>query len=211
MQELTIPAAEILTMLHAPPSPLPINGGTWPVQSKWTFDDLARLPDDGNRYELIAGVLYMSPSPRYNHQYIVSTLLRILGSYIAAHKLGVVLPAPFEIRLPFAVHAVQPDVLFIRNDNQPPPNAPFFAGIPDLVVEVISPSSLRLDRVLKFATYEDAGVPELWLVDPVARSVEVYVHDEQFFTLHGQFSMGDVLTSPLLPEFNLEVATLFAW
>lgn len=211
MQELTISAAEILTMLHAPPLPLPINGGTWPVQSKWTFDDLAHLPDDGNRYELIAGVLYMSPSPRYNHQFIVAAIMAELRQYVMRHKLGIVLPAPFEVRLPLAVHAVQPDILFIRNDNQPPPDAAFFAGIPDLIVEVISPSSLRLDRVLKFATYEEAGVPELWLVDPVARSVEVYVRDEQFFTLHGQFSISEVLTSPLLPEFNLEVATLFAW
>ena len=153
---------------------LPAEGGPWPAQGDWTYEDYVRLPDDGQRYEIIAGVLYVTAAPTFGHQYIVAELFAALRAYVRQRELGVVLPAPFEVHLPDIAQPVQPDVLFLRAERQPPPEAGYFEGVPDLVVEVLSPSTARTDRVVKFWAYEQAGVPEYWIVDPRARLVEVY-------------------------------------
>ncbi|MFQ5595393.1 MAG: Uma2 family endonuclease, partial [Anaerolineae bacterium] len=166
---------------------LPAEGGPWPAQGEWAYEDYLRLPDDGRRYEIIEGVLYVTAAPRFNHQYVVGELFAALRAYIRQHHLGVVIPAPFEVHLPDIAWPVQPDVLFIRAERQPLPEASSFEGTPDLVVEVLSPSTARRDRVVKFWAYERAGVPEYWIVDPRVPMIEVYVLQEGVYTLHGQY------------------------
>jgi len=178
---------------------------------QWTYDDYLRLPNDGNRYEIINGVLYMANAPSYDHQFTVSKLDRLIGGYVDQHQLGVVLVAPFEIHLSEIAKPVQPDVFFIATKRQPKAGDKLFAGVPDLIIEVISKSSVRTDRVIKFAAYELAGVREYWLVDPRFRFVEVYSlsSDTQEYGLEGQFGLGEQLHSIVLPDFTLEVESIF--
>jgi Uma2 family endonuclease len=143
----------------APPLPTFLElEGEWPVQGEWTYEDYLRLPDDGRRYEIIRGVLYVVNAPSYDHQYTVTKLNRLIGDYVERRQLGIALVAPFEIHLPGIARPVLPDVFFITAQRQPSPGASFFTGAPDLIVEVLSPSTARLDRVVKFEAYEQAGV-----------------------------------------------------
>ncbi|MEK7328569.1 MAG: Uma2 family endonuclease, partial [Chloroflexota bacterium] len=147
---------------------------SWPSQGQWTYEDYIRLPDDGKRYEIIEGVLYVANTPSYEHQFAVGEIYRQVANFVTERKLGITIPAPFEVHLPGIAKPVQPDVLFIAAQRQPASDTQIFEGAPDLVVEVISPSSLRLDQHIKFGAYEQAKVREYWLVDPKPRSVEVY-------------------------------------
>ena len=208
---MTLETLEITAppVAEEPEVELPAEGGPWPPQGQWTYEDYLRLPDDGRRYEIIAGVLYVTAAPRFNHQYIVGELFAALHRYVREHQLGVVIPAPFEVLLPGIASPVQPDLLFIRTERQPPPEATSFKGTPDLIVEVLSPSTARRDRVVKFWAYERAGVPEYWIVDPHARLVEVYVLQEGVYTLHGQYVGEETLSSPTFPDLTLPIQELF--
>ena len=182
----------------------------WPSQGEWTYEDYKRLPDDGPRYEIIGGVLYMTPAPGFDHQYIVGELFAILRAFIRKHQLGLVLVAPFEVRLPDVAPVVQPDLLFIAAERKPLPGDQAFSGAPDLVVEVLSPSTTRTDRVVKFSAYERAGVGEYWLVNPSARTAEVYALSEDgIYELHGEFSASGTVTSRVLSGLAFPLDDLF--
>ncbi len=142
------------------PSALPPTEGEqpWPAQGEWTYADYLHLPDDGRRYEIIEGVLYMANAPSYNHQFTVAALVRYLGNFVLEQNLGIVIGAPFEVHLPGIAKPMQPDVLFIAAERQPHAGTQIFEGAPDLIVEVLSPSSLRLDQYNKFGAYERAGI-----------------------------------------------------
>lgn len=195
------------------PLTLPESGGRkWPVQGKWTYEDYLRLPDDGRRYEVIRGYLYVTPAPIFDHQYAVSQINRLLGNFVAEHRLGVVLAAPFDIRLPGGIgNPVQPDVVFIRRERQPRSGDRRFEGVPDLVVEVLSSGNWRFDRNTKLEAYRDAGVPELWLVDPRVRTVEVFAlaADRSEYILREQRGEGETVGSAVLSGLRLDVAGLF--
>jgi Uma2 family endonuclease len=197
----------------AAPLTFPESGGrTWPVQGNWTYEDYLRLPDDGRRYEVIRGFLYVTPAPSFDHQYTVSQVNRLLGNFVADHRLGVVLVAPFDVRLPGAIgNPVQPDVMFIRRERQPRSGDRRFEGVPDLVVEVLSPGNWRFDRKVKLKAYQEAGIPELWLVDPLARTVEAYVlaADRSEYVLHEQRKEGESVGSVVLSGLQVDVAGFF--
>ena len=193
----------------APPAP------AQPTPRKWTYADYRALPDDGNRYEIIEGVLYMANAPSYEHQYVSMMLSRALINHVLERKLGIVLAAPFEVHLSEDTRPVQPDILFIASTRQPKAGAKFFAGAPDLIVEVISPGSLRLDRVVKFNIYEKVGVAEYWIVDPKTRAIEVHVltkieTGEFEYVLLGSFGPNEVVQSSVLSDINLATEPLFA-
>ncbi len=183
----------------------------WPAQGQWTYEDYLRLPDDGKRYEIIDGVLYMANAPDFDHQFTVTKLDRFLGRYVEEQNLGIVLVAPFEIHLPGIARPVQPDVFFIAADRQPRSGAKFFEGAPDLIIEVVSPGSVRLDRTIKFNAYERAGVCEYWLADPRTRFIEVHLLSAETseYVMLGQFGPGEQVTSTVLPNLALPVEELF--
>ena len=183
---------------------------SWPPQGQWTYEDYLRLPDDGKRYEIIEGVLYVANAPSYERQFAVSRLVKELATFVDERALGVVIAAPFEVHLPGIAKPVQPDVLFIAAQRQPASDTQIFEGAPDLVVEVISPGSLRLDQHIKFGAYEQAKVREYWLVDPKTRSVEVYTlpADGVEYALLGQFGSGERLKSAVLAGLELAVNDL---
>jgi len=133
----------------------------------WTLDDLYALPDDGNKYELIRGELFVTPAPTLEHESILARLTRILDPYVAAHNLGLIFRARAALR--FKGSEAEPDLMVRRPtaadqtwETAPPPS---------LLVEVLSPSTRRRDRKEKRDFYLDAGVAEYWIVDPEAKAI----------------------------------------
>lgn len=182
----------------------------WPAQGHWTYEDYLRLPDDGRRYEVIRGVLYVSPAPGYDHQYVVTYLFRRLDRFVEDHGLGLFLTSPFDVLMGNIATPIQPDFLFLRAGREPRTGRPNFQGAPDLVVEVLSPSNRRYDRKIKLEAYEEAGVQEYWLVDPMARTVVIHVLGRN--GRYAEFDRGgerDTVRSRVLEGFSLRVADLF--
>jgi Uma2 family endonuclease len=189
---------------------LPAREQSWPAQGEWTYEDYSRLPDDGQRYEIIEGVLYVTAAPSFDHQFTVTQLAVHLDNHVTQHQLGIVLVAPFEVHLPGIARPVQPDVLFIAAERAPQPGAANLTGAPDLIVEVLSPSTARTDRVVKFGAYERAAVREYWLVDPRTRSVEVYsLSQDGTYEMTGQHTPGESVASAVLDDLAVPVGDLF--
>jgi Uma2 family endonuclease len=140
-----------------------------------TYDDLCRMPDDGQRYEIIAGELIVSPSPARAHQWFSINLIETLVGYVRQHRLGRVFHASVDVRLsPHDI--VQPDLLFIRQDRLHIYKARGdVQGAPDLVVEIISPSSRKTDPGAKLDLYARSGIREYWLADPMKRRFQQFV------------------------------------
>ncbi len=187
------------------------DGRDWPPQGEWTYEDYLLLPEDRNRYEVIRGCLYVTSSFTTEHQFTLLELACSLKAFISAEKLGIILLAPFDIKLPSGIaDPVEPDMMFCRKGNQPTRGSAFFEGVPDLLAEILSPETWERDRTIKLEAYEEAGVPEYWLVDPDAQTVEVYVLEKgKGYTETVRGVEGDEVWSFLLPRFRVNVSELF--
>jgi len=181
----------------------------WPQQGEWTYADYQQLPDDGRRYEIIDGVLYMTNAPNIDHQFTVMEAARQMSNFVIERQLGYVLTAPFEVHLSERTRPVLPDVIFIQKDRWPGAGAAFFEGAPDLIVEVLSPSTSRTDRIVKFEAYEQAGVREYWIANPKTRSVEVFVLSGGEYALLNEFVSGEEIESSVLLGLKVPVNLLF--
>ena len=180
---------------------------TAPPALKRTYADYCRTPDD-ERYELLDGELVMSPSPNSAHQITVMELGTLLHMFVKARRLGQVFFAPYDVVLS-ETDVVQPDLLFISNERAyiiTPANA---RGAPDLVVEILSPSTAERDRTFKRALYARYGVREYWLVDPDTRTVTVLLLDEDAFVEIARYGAGQTLTSPTLAGFTVNLDDIF--
>jgi len=138
--------------------------------NKLTYKDYLGFPDDGNRHEIIDGDHRMNPAPSVYHQAVSRRIQFQLYSQIELKSLGVVANAPIDVEL--APHdIVQPDLVIVLADRKiiTPTK---IKGVPDHIVEILSPSSDHSDRVLKFNLYEKVGVPEYWIVDPFEHEVQ---------------------------------------
>lgn len=144
------------------------------LQRPLTYDDLLEMPDDGLRRELLGGELIVTPAPSPGHQRILRSLFLAVNQHVVGHGLGEVFFAPVDVRLG-RFNIVQPDMIFLASARPRVPDAQqAIDGAPDLVVEVISPSSAGIDRVRKMALYADSGIAEYWIADPAARSIVCY-------------------------------------
>jgi Uma2 family endonuclease len=137
----------------------------------WTVADLAEMPDDGQRYEVIDGELFVTPSPALRHQDAIIELLFLLRPYVASHAVGHVVCSPADVTFS-PRRGVQPDLFVAPLVNGRRPKT--LSEIRELLlaVEILSPSSARADRVVKRSMYRDEGVAEYWLVDLDARTFE---------------------------------------
>ncbi len=179
-----------------------------PPQGEWTYDDYARLPDNGMRYEVIRGDLYMTPAPIPKHQKAVANLYGYLWEYLKKQPIGEIFFAPIDVLLPDLASPVQPDLLFITQDRLDIVKEKFIEGSPDLIVEVLSPGSHTLDRRTKFETYARAGVREYWLVDPDSRTIEIFVLRGQAYAPLGSFGPEERTRSEVLAEFGVKAAEI---
>ncbi len=146
---------------------------TQPARSVWTYAEFARLPDDGNRYEVIAGEVHMTPAPRPLHQRAVISLSSLLEGFAREHDLGWVLPGPIDVLFAEGDY-FEPDLVFVRRERKEIISDRGVEGPPDLVVEVLSGSTAARDRGIKRERYALFGVAHYWAVDVEERRIEVY-------------------------------------
>ncbi|QJD84886.1 Uma2 family endonuclease [Cohnella herbarum] len=174
-----------------------------------TYEIYAEMPDDGKRYEVIDGMLeLMSPSPTAAHQSISLELIHELRQGCKTDYLIYV--APLDVILN-DTNVVQPDVLMIHRSRQHIVTSRGVEGPPDLVVEVLSPGSRKRDRLKKMAVYEKHGVPEYWIIDPEARTLEQYrLNDRKQFDLLELFEGDDMVVSDKLPCVSFVVHRIFS-
>ena len=172
----------------------------------WTYQNYLGL-DDEIHFEIIGGKALMSPSPGLFHQRWVFRLARIMERHAAARKLGEVLVAPIDVVLD-QENVVQPDVVFVSAANAGLLDARGIMGAPDLVVEIISPTSLRRDRYDKRELYARFGVKEYWLADVANRSIEVLALQQGAYQLLSCATDEGKVRSEILAGFELELSSL---
>jgi Uma2 family endonuclease len=181
-----------------------------PTAVMLTADDLLALPDDGNRYELVEGTLVCMPPASYRSGVVALNLGAAMTAYVRQHRLGICSGADGGVRLraePDTVRA--PDVSFIRADRVPPGGleAGYFAGAPDLAVEVLSPSDRYPEVQRKVQEYLDAGTPLVWVLDPESRSATVTRADGRSTYLG---SDGVLDGEDILPGFRIGLTDVWA-
>jgi Uma2 family endonuclease len=175
-------------------------------QTGLTYEDLQAFPEDNLRRELIDGELIVTAAPATRHQRVVAKLVLRLGSYCEMNG-GEALPAPYDIFLS-NTNVVEPDVVYVRPENRDRFEKKFFRSAPDLVIEVSSPSTRRLELIRKRELYERFAVPEYWFVDLDAERVEVYRLEQDRYGHPLLFARGERLETPQAPGFALGVEDL---
>ena len=172
----------------------------------FTYEDLLHWENDQKRHELIKGDHFMTPSPSYEHQRIAFKLAVQIELYVQENQLGDVFVAPVDVVLS-DYDVLVPDIGFVRAERLTIIADGVVKGAPDLVVEVLSPSSLQRDKSSKFKQYSLYGVKEYWIVDPDKQTIEVHDLEEQ--KRIAIFGSRQRLNSPTFPDINLEMCKIF--
>ena len=188
------------------PTPTYAIAELFPMQGDWTEEEYLAL-DTNRLIELSDGKLETLPMPSDFHQLISGRLFAALFAFVTAKRLGQVRYAPLRVRLGPGKFR-EPDLVFVAAAHDDRRGKQYWQP-PDLVVEVISPDDPRRDRVVKRREYAQAGIPEYWLIDPEAATVEVHLLQGQGYKLAETLQSGDELTSAQVPGWGLVVAELF--
>jgi Uma2 family endonuclease len=178
------------------------------LPNPFTYDDYIALPDDGKRYEIIEGEVSMTPAPSPRHQEIQVRLSAALFFFVDKHSLGRVLSSPIDLVLSM-VDVVQPDVLFVARDRLHIIAKKNLVGIPNLIVEILSPSSTTRDQKEKLNLYQRYGLPEYWIVDPDSQTVDVYLSAANRLEKVETLKIGEQLHSRQVPGLVLELSDVF--
>jgi len=180
------------------------------AQSLLTVADLDLMPEDGNRYEIIEGDIFMSRAPSFQHQLVVQHLGRQIGNYLDDNPIGVVAPAPGVIFDEY--NGVIPDLVFISKERRAQvAGGEKITGAPDIVIEVLSPGpdNQRRDREVKRRLYAKFGVKEYWIADLENRRVEIYRLKDDVLEADRTLGQNDEITTGLLPGFRCSVQSIF--
>ena len=176
---------------------------------KLTYEDYCAAPAD-NRYELLGGELIMVPAPDIKHQTVQVKLTTRLGLFIEGRALGTLLTAPCDVLLSDS-NVVQPDLLFVSREREHLlSDGEKVRGAPDLVVEILSPSTADKDRGSKRELYGRHGVAEYWLVDPIAETVSIHRQRGSVLAATDTFSRRQTLRSALLAGLELRLDDVFS-
>ena len=183
------------------------------LEELFTYGDYRTWPDD-ERWELIDGVAYdMSPAPGSRHQMVSSELVAQLVTHLRNSSCRV-LAAPFDVRLPHGNQqdddidtVVQPDIVVVCDQNKLDDKG--CKGAPDLVIEILSPSTASKDLHEKFSLYERVGVKEYWIVHPLDRTVIVFRRDGESFGCPAMYAAEDRIEVPLLGELVVDLKMVF--
>ncbi len=173
--------------------------------TRMTYEDYVLLPNDGRRYEILDGELYVNPAPVPRHQIIVGNIYFALRS-----KLGDchVICSPIDVV--FANDSVtQPDVIAIKSERRSIIGEKNIQGAPNLVVEVLSEGTRQMDEIVKRKLYERFGVDEYWIVDPERELVKIHRREGTAFAGATEIR-GGAITSPQFTGFTLDVTDVFA-
>ena len=186
-----------------------MSGVKGPPQGHWTYRDWENLPDDGNRYEIIEGVLYVSTAPSYFHQWIIKRLVHKLGVPAEEQGLAYVDFAPIGVFMP-GCEPVQPDLVVVLTERKSIIHDRRIQGVPDLIAEVLSPGSVDYDEGIKLAVYAKAGVSEYMVIDPSKRHLRYYrLAAPGEYAPVETFSEGDTVTFACLPTLSISISDLF--
>jgi len=174
---------------------------------KMTYAEFLEWADEDTLAEWVNGEVIMSSPASLPHQKLADFLVSVMSMFVVSRNLGIVLSAPFQMKLE---HGREPDLLFVSKEHLDRLRGTYLAGPADLVVEVISPESIGRDRGEKFYEYERGGVPEYWLIDPLTQRAEFYQVD----AATGQYTLvrldaGGMYRSAVLPGFWLRVDCLW--
>jgi Uma2 family endonuclease len=172
-----------------------------------TLADYEALPE-GAPYQLIEGELVMSPAPTPYHQYILFELAARFRDHVRDRQIGKIYVAPLDVYLS-EEDVFQPDILFISRDRAAIVKEKNVQGAPDLIVEVLPLSTSYYDLSAKKRTYEAAGVWEYWIVDPMAKRIEVYESREHRFELASEAAHSGMVRSKVMDGFSVDVAEVF--
>ncbi|MCF6154430.1 MAG: Uma2 family endonuclease [Candidatus Brocadia sp.] len=175
----------------------------------YTYDDYAKLPE-GEPYQLIGGKLVMTPAPSTYHQEISKRLGYLLYEHAELkQKLGKVLHAPVDVYFEDE-ETYQPDIIFISNDRVGIIKKEKIEGAPDLIIEILSPTTAYYDLIHKKDIYAKHGVKEYWIVDPMEKWVESYKNENGKFILIGKVQKDESIGSTILTGFKVALDTIFA-
>jgi len=175
----------------------------FPRQGEWTEDDYFNLPETNRIIELSEGRLIITPAPTTQHQRISSKLHLLIGNFVMLNNLGEVCYSPLDVKLWEGI-IKQPDIVFMSNEHRDRITVRYW-GVPDLVMEILSESTAKKDRVDKFFEYLKAGVLEYWIVDPEAKTIEVYTLIKGAYVPYGRWGNGEIAKSKLLDGFKVSV------
>lgn len=181
----------------------------FPRQGQWTEADYLALPETNRIIELSEGKVVMPDMPTTSHQRVVGKLFRLMSDHAEARDLGEVCVAPLRVRL-WPGKFREPDIVFMHRDHADRIGEEYW-GVPDLIVEVISPRTPQssgtehVDRGEKFVEYAQAGVQEYWLIHPDARTIEVYLLRDGVYHLLDRWGKGEVARSFVLDGLEVSV------
>ena len=181
-----------------------------PPQGHWTYAHWEELPDDGNRYEIIDGVLYMTTAPSSFHQWIIKQLVRYIAIPAEDQGLAYGFPAPVGVIMP-GCDPVQPDFVVVLASRKSIFRARRIRGVPDLIVEILSRGTKTYDQQVKLEAYARAGVPEYAIIDPRARTLSHYrLEVTGRYAAPHVYGEAEVARFDCLPTISVPVGDLFA-
>jgi Uma2 family endonuclease len=173
-----------------------------------TYEDYVELPDDGRRYEVLDGELQVSPAPAPKHQAVARNLLFILHGHVQERRLGTVYCAPIDVILENTT-IVQPDLIFLARGREAIITNRAIEGPPDLVIEILSPSSARRDRGTKAGLYARFGIRHYWLVDPDGRVLELYEAEGAEYCLATTHDRAARVRTALFPDLEIDLGQVW--
>lgn len=174
----------------------------------FTYQDYLKLPEDGNRSEVIQGELIMVAAPHTGHQFVSGNIYFELYRFVQKKQLGRILNAPVDVLLSES-NVVQSDILFISKENLYIITEKNIAGAPDLIIEIISPSSAYYDLLEKKELYAVHGVKEYWIVEPKKQWIEVYINQNGKFELDQRVEQMGIIKSHVVNGWSLELGKIF--
>ena len=177
---------------------------------RFLAEDIWDTPEDGNRYEVIDGELYVTPPPIEPHQRALHILEVLVGSHVLQHDLGRLYPAPIGVLLSEGASGVQPDLVYVSKENSGIITERGIEGTPDLVVEILSPSTQARDRGVKMRAYAAAGIPNYWIVDRRARRLEAYRLGEQGYAEPQTYGLATIFRPALFPGLEIPIDLLWS-
>jgi Uma2 family endonuclease len=178
-----------------------------PAKVVWTYQDCQLMPDDGNRYEIIDGELFVTPSPSTTHQRVSKRIQRALMEQLEDHHIAEVFAAPVDVIFSDTT-VVEPDLVAVAWARRGMITERGIVGAPDLVVEIASPRTRERDRTVKLKLYASRGVAEYWLVDPERHVVEVLALSGDGYRLVAEHGPAETVSSALFPV-ELDVDPIF--
>lgn len=173
-----------------------------------TYDDYRNLPNDGKRYEIIGGELFMTPAPGTVYQRISHKILVQINNYVEKHNLGEFFDAPIDVVLSMT-DLVQPDLVYISKEREQIVTKKNIVEAPDLVVEILSENTKTVDRNRKKDLYEKYNVKEYWIVDPAEMQVDQFVLQNEQFVLRSKLEKSDTLTSNVIEDLSMNLDKIF--